>query len=146
MAFQRLEESGKPWRDAKLNKRKSKRVFELENQLSSHNSRTSSLAKFQAYLATRFKVQQELYQHYCYKSHRIARWHNWRDRRKSEDKFVQKVLNTFRPAAATATATATATACHCDCDRSTESHCCVWQWIWVSCITSLASLTNHWIA
>ena len=103
---QRLEESGKAWRDAKLNKRKSKHVFQLENQLSSHNSRTSSLVKFQAYLATRFKVQQELYQHYRNKSYRVVRWHNWRDRRKSEDKFVQKVLNTFRPAA-TATATAT---------------------------------------
>jgi hypothetical protein len=49
---QRLEESGKPWRDAKLAACKTERIFELENQLSQHNSHTSSLGKFQEYLAT----------------------------------------------------------------------------------------------
>jgi hypothetical protein len=43
---QRLEESGKPWRDAKLAACKTERIFELENQLSQHNSHTSSLGKF----------------------------------------------------------------------------------------------------
>jgi hypothetical protein len=55
-------------------------IFELENQLSQHNSHTSSLGKFQEYLATQCRVEQELYAHYCDKNHRIARWHNWRDR------------------------------------------------------------------
>ena len=70
---QRLEESGKAWRDAKLTKCKTKRIFELEQQLSQHNSHTSSLDKFQQYLVTRFRVQDELYAHYRNKNHRIAR-------------------------------------------------------------------------
>jgi hypothetical protein len=55
-------------------------------------------------------VEQELYAHYCDKNHRITRWHNWRDRRASEDKFVQKVLNSFTPLAARPAATVTAAA------------------------------------
>jgi hypothetical protein len=43
---QRLEESAKPWRDAKLAACKTEHIFELENQLSQHNSHTSSLGKF----------------------------------------------------------------------------------------------------
>ena len=94
---QRQHESGAPTRAKKLNKRKTPRILELERRLAAHNSRTTYLAKFQAYLATRFAVQQELLAHYCKPWHRIARWYNWRGRRKSEDKFVQKVLDTFAP-------------------------------------------------
>ena len=102
---QRLKESGKPWRDAKLTAHKTPRIFELEKLLSLHNSRTSSLAKFRDYLAQWFQVEEELYAHYSGKQYRIARWHNWRDRRASEDKFVQKVIDSFAaPPAAIAAA------------------------------------------
>jgi hypothetical protein len=101
---QRLHESGKRGRDAKLNKHKSQHIFDLEQQLSQHNSRTTIVDQFQEYLATRFRVQEELYAHYCQKSYRSARWHNWRGRRSSEDKFVQKLLDTFAPKAPPAAA------------------------------------------
>jgi hypothetical protein len=94
---QRRVESGACTRQQRLNKEKSERIVELEHELSSHNSRTTSRAKFEVYLQKRLKVQQELAAHYHKPQHRVARWHNWRDRRKSEDKFVQKVLKTFAP-------------------------------------------------
>jgi hypothetical protein len=105
---QRLHESGKRGRDTKLNKCKSQHIFDLEQQLSQHNSRTTVVDQFRAYLATRFRVQNELYAHYCQKSYRIARWHNWRGRRSSEDKFVQKLLDTFAPPKAPTAAAAAA--------------------------------------
>jgi len=94
---QRRLDSGACARQQKLNIEKSQRILELERELSSHNSRTTSRAKFEAYLRKRLQVQQELKAHYHKPQHRVARWHNWRDRRKSEDKFVQKVLKTFAP-------------------------------------------------
>jgi hypothetical protein len=36
-----------------------------------------------------------LYAHYAKPIHRIVRWYNWRDRRSSEDKFAQRVVNEF---------------------------------------------------
>jgi hypothetical protein len=63
--------------------------------LSQHDSRATSLDAFKEYLRVRFRVQEALYAYYARPVHRIHRWWNWRDRRRSEDRFVQRVIETF---------------------------------------------------
>jgi hypothetical protein len=108
---QRQHESG-AWLHAKrLNKRTPASIKQQEQQLSQHNSRTTSLDKFRDYLVKRFEAQQVLDVQYRKPQYRIVRWHNWRNRRASEDRFAQRVVNTFAvqgspPAAAAAAAAA----------------------------------------
>ena len=99
---QRRHESGAPWRERRLRKKMPHDVLEQQEALSKHNSRTSSLVKFQEYLKARFAVLAKQIAHYYNPRYRIVRWHNWRDRRASEDRFAQRVLTTFGAAAAAA--------------------------------------------
>ena len=92
---QRLHESGAGRRNKRLNERLPVAVKEAEQVLSGFNSRTVNLDKFKQYLRARFQVQPVLYAHYAKPIHRIVRWYNWRDRRSSEDKFAQRVVNEF---------------------------------------------------
>jgi hypothetical protein len=70
-------------------------VKQLEEKLSRTVSRAPSVADFKVYLSTRFKVQKTLYAHYESKVFRIYRWWNWRDRRSSEDRFIDKIGKVF---------------------------------------------------
>src|SRR5208282_5516117 len=44
----------------------------------------------------RFQVQAKLDPHYRKPIYRIVRWQNWRGRRSSEDRFAQRVADTFK--------------------------------------------------
>jgi len=71
-------------------------VQELENRLSLQDHRSVELEKFKSYLKARFEVQEALYKHYADQlGFRLDRMYNWRDRRSSEDCFVQRVIDTY---------------------------------------------------
>jgi hypothetical protein len=70
-------------------------VKELEAQLTTVDSRATSVADFLAYLQALFRVQAMLRGHYDKLIHRVNRWHTWCDRRSSEDRFVLKVIEVF---------------------------------------------------
>ena len=95
---QRRHESGAARREAHQQRIRTPEVIEAEQLLanSTYHSRSPSLEAFQIYLYHRFMVQNVLYMHYADNAvHRIFRWNNWRGRRSSEDRFVQKVVDTF---------------------------------------------------
>jgi hypothetical protein len=92
---QRLHESGAKARNKRLNKRRNEEVKQAEVELTKFNSRTTSFDLYKQYLGARFRVQDVLYAHYSKAIHRITRWHNFRDRRSSEDLFCQRVVATF---------------------------------------------------
>ena len=94
-ARQRRFESHSRERSDQLQKMKSISIQNLESELAQQNSRASSLEEFKSYLSTRFKVQQELYKHYSNMKYRIYRWWNWRDRRRSEDRFINRIGKVF---------------------------------------------------
>jgi len=70
-------------------------VLELEAQLSSVDSRATSVKGFAEYLSVRFRVQTKLRAFYRKVIHRVNRWHTWRDRRSSEDRFVARAVKVF---------------------------------------------------
>ncbi|CAH6420238.1 Hypothetical protein UVM_LOCUS91 [uncultured virus] len=92
-AAQRRHESGAKYREARV--RKPPDVQELEDALSGTDSRVTGLKAFQEYLSARFAVQERLYAHYGKPVYRIHRWQTWRDRRSSEDRFVERAVQTF---------------------------------------------------
>lgn len=94
-AAQRRFESNSLKRSRLLQKHKTERIQELENSLSETNSRSPSLRPFEEYLIVRFHVQEEMYAHYTNNIFRIYRWQTWKDRRRSEDKFINRIGETF---------------------------------------------------
>ena len=94
---QRIHESKHRVRNARQEKRRSKAVRKALEELSATDSRATSLKDFKAYLKARYKVQEILGPYYNHHSFRVDRWYNFRDRRSSEDRFVQLVKKTFGP-------------------------------------------------
>ena len=95
---QRRHESGAAKREAHQRRIRTPEVEEAEQLLSDpiNHSRAPFLAAFTQYLRNRFSVQGVLYGHYAANPiHRIFRWNNWRGRRSSEDRFVQRAVDTF---------------------------------------------------
>lgn len=96
-AAQRRHESGAMRRDAKIQRRKEKQtgIQNLEASLSKADSCSPTLKGFQSYLEARFHVQKKLYKFYGHPTFRLYRWWTWKDRRKSEDRFVQRATDLF---------------------------------------------------
>jgi hypothetical protein len=72
-------------------------IQQLENILSKHNSRTSNLPKFKAYLAARFSVQERLYEHYSQIAFRSWKMKTYSRKQKSEAKLIRNIKKTFGP-------------------------------------------------
>jgi len=58
-------------------------------------SRSSSVAGFIEYLKVRFREEKVLYAHFERRQYRKCRWLVWRNRRRSEDRFFQRFVETF---------------------------------------------------
>jgi hypothetical protein len=76
-------------------KRRFADVKDAEDWLSHVDSRVSGVEAFKAYLKRRFEVEDYLKEFYGDRVYRLHRWWNWRDRRKSEDRFIQRAVKTF---------------------------------------------------
>lgn len=94
-AGQRQYESKSVRRNKTLQDEKPDDVQQLEDVLSQTDSKSNSVAEFKRYLSARFQVQEQLYSYYGKERFRIFRWRIWRDRRSSEDKFINKIGETF---------------------------------------------------
>src|SRR5690554_314570 len=68
---QRRYEANSTTRNKILERKKPKKVQELEDKLSATNSCSPNLKQFGEYISTRFKVQKELYQYYANPQFRI---------------------------------------------------------------------------
>ena len=93
---QRRHESGELPRKKELDAAKTEAIQNAQDELSSTNSRVTSVADFKKYLEKRYEVQSLLYKHYRESKHRLYRFLNWRGRRSSEDRFIQRVKKTFK--------------------------------------------------
>jgi hypothetical protein len=94
-AAQRRHESGESRRRRKQEKALPEAIKLCNAALAQCDSRTPTLVDFQAYLRARFEVQGASYAYYRRTQHRAVRWHNFRGRRSSEDRFAQRVKAAF---------------------------------------------------
>jgi hypothetical protein len=95
---QRREESGAAARQRRLLRRPPPRaILAAQTSLSAFDSRATTLDAFKAYVSTSWTAWRICRAHYEKPHQRIARWQNWRGRRSSEDRFAQRVVDTFGP-------------------------------------------------
>jgi hypothetical protein len=92
---QRLHESGAAKRAKWQEQRMRPDARGAQEALAEYDSRVTGLEHFQGYLGARFRAQSILSAQYGKVHQRVVRWHNWRDRRASEDRFAQRVVHTF---------------------------------------------------
>ena len=93
---QRREESGANKHRQRLKNRPPPRaVRNAEQRLSKHDSRATSLAAFSEYVSASRAAWSICRPYYAKPHQRIVRWQNWRGRRSSEDRFAQRVVDTF---------------------------------------------------
>lgn len=72
---------------------KARSLKQLEAQLAQTDSRAPTVKGFKKYLLAWFRVQRQMYKHYTWRVYPKEQWR--RGRRRSEDRFVQRVINTF---------------------------------------------------
>src|SRR5690554_1845505 len=94
-ARQRRGESNSTVRSKRMERRKPDEIHQLENILSTTNSKSPSIHGFKQYLLARFYAQEQLYEYYGNNLFRIYRWMTWKNRKSSEDRFINKIGTTF---------------------------------------------------
>lgn len=72
-----------------------KRVEEALKLFEGTNSRATSSEEFKKYVLAHLKVQAQTRVFWCKPQRRIVRWQNWKGRRSADDRFVERVVETF---------------------------------------------------
>ena len=72
-----------------------KRVKEALKLFEGTNSRATSSEEFKKYVLAHLKVQVQTRVFWCKPQRRIVRWQNWKGRRSADDRFVERVVETF---------------------------------------------------
>ena len=78
-------------------KAKPERIQQLESSMKIHNSCTIQLDQFQSYLKAHFTIEEELYNYYGKRIHRIHQWWSCGNKQQSEAKLVERIKKTFDP-------------------------------------------------
>jgi hypothetical protein len=96
---QRAHEAGHLRRNAQQAERRPPEVTGAEQGLADYDGRVTGLADFIEYLAARFRAETVCQEPYAEPIWRLIRWYNWRGRRRADDKFAYRVVQTFGPTA-----------------------------------------------
>ncbi len=72
-----------------------KRVEEALKLFEGTNSRATSSEEFKKYVLAHLKVQAQTRVFWCKPQRRIVRWQNWKGRRSADERFVERVVETF---------------------------------------------------